>query len=87
MSKMRNFSSIFADPFDQSMSSKRVVTLLSTFLVMLAFLMNLFFGKTVDEFMFEGMMFIVLGGFGSTTVEKFALTKMPKDSQYQQQDP
>lgn len=84
MTNRRNIASMLADPFDNSVSSKRVVTLLSTFLVMLAFLMNLFLGKTVDEFMFDGMMFIVLGGFGSTTVEKFALTKKSRDSEYQQ---
>jgi len=74
MSK-RRMATMLLDPFDSTISSKRVITVLATFLVMLAFLMNLFFGMTVDEFMFEGMMFIVLGGFGSTAVEKFALRR------------
>lgn len=69
---------MLADPFNDTVSSKRVITLIATLLVMMAFVANLFFGLTVEQFMFDGMMFIVLGGFGSTAMEKFALTKTAK---------
>lgn len=56
-------------------SSKRVVTLLAFIFCSIAFIANLFFDKTMDSFIYETMAWIVLGGFGSTAIEKFTTTK------------
>jgi hypothetical protein len=67
-----NFKSIVCDSHDDNaLSSKRVVTLLAFVFCSIAFFANLFFDKTIDSFIYETMAWIVLGGFGSTTIEKF----------------
>jgi hypothetical protein len=66
------FKSIVCDSHDDNaLSSKRVVTLLAFVFCSIAFFANLFFDKTIDSFIYETMAWIVLGGFGSTTIEKF----------------
>lgn len=60
---------------DNAISSKRVVTLLAFIFCTIAFFANLFFDKTIDPFIYETMAWIVLGGFGSTAIEKFTSTK------------
>ena len=62
-----------------SPSSKRLVTLLATILVAVGYVANLFWDYTVEQFMFESMMFIVIAGLGITGAEKFA-PKTPTDS-------
>ena len=69
---MKWIKSMLCDSHDsESVSSKRVVTLLAFIFCTIAFFANLFFGKTIDSFIYETMAWIVLGGFGSTAVEKF----------------
>jgi hypothetical protein len=60
---------------DNAISSKRIVTLLAFIFCTIAFFANLFFDKTIDSFIYETMAWIVLGGFGSTAIEKFTSTK------------
>ena len=72
MSLFAGLRSMVADGADGSISSKRVITTLATFLVALAFLLNLFAGMTVDKNMYDSMMMIVIAGLGTTVVEKFA---------------
>jgi hypothetical protein len=55
-----------------SPSSKRLVTILATLLVCGAFVANLGWGLTVEEFMYNNMMYIVIAGLGITGAEKFA---------------
>lgn len=62
-----------------SPSSKRLVTLLATILVAVGYIANLFWDYTVEQFMFESMMYIVIAGLGITGAEKFA-PKSPTDS-------
>ncbi len=62
-----------------SPSSKRLVTLLATILVAVGYIANLFWDYTVEQFMFESMMYIVIAGLGITGAEKFA-PKKPTDS-------
>jgi len=52
-------------------SSKRVITFLAFVLVGVGYIAEMFFGKTVNPTTFEMMMYIVLGGLGFTTAEKF----------------
>lgn len=72
MDILGSIKSMLADSADGSVSSKRVITMLATVLVALAFLLNLFCGMTVDKNMYDSMMMIVIAGMGTTVVEKFA---------------
>lgn len=72
MSLLSGFRSMISDGLDGSVSSKRVVTLIALSLVVLAFILNLFWGFTVEEYMYNSMMVIVLGGLGTTVAEKFS---------------
>jgi hypothetical protein len=53
-------------------SSKRLILILCTALMAVGYLANLFWGYTVEEFMFNAIMFVIIGGMGITGVEKFA---------------
>lgn len=77
MNLLANFKSMLSDGENGSVSSKRVITVLATFLVALAFVLNLFWGFVVEKFMYDSMMMIVLGGLGTTVAEKFAPKKPP----------
>jgi hypothetical protein len=63
---------MIADGIDGSISSRRIVTLIALSLVVLAFILNLFWDFTVEEYMYNSMMVIVLGGLGTTVAEKFS---------------
>lgn len=53
-------------------SSKRVIILLAFIFCSIAFFANMFYGKKIDQFIYETMAWIVLGGIGSTAIEKFS---------------
>lgn len=63
-------------------SSKRVIILVCTILMITGFLGNEFFHKTVDTNMFNSIMYIIIGGMGITGAEKFAPkeTAIPADA-------
>jgi hypothetical protein len=63
---------LLSDGTDNNLSSKRVVTVLSFLLCGIAFIANLFWGYTVNEYMFEGMIYLTMVGLGFTASEKFA---------------
>lgn len=54
-----------------SPSSKRIVTLLAFVLMGIGFISNLFWDYDIEQFIYESMMWIVLGGLGFTASEKF----------------
>jgi hypothetical protein len=72
MGILANLKSMVADGVDGSISSKRVITCMATFLVALAFVLNLFWDLDVDQNMYDSMMMIVIAGLGTTVAEKFA---------------
>ncbi len=72
MSILANLKSMISDGVDGSISSKRVITVMATFLVALAFVLNLFWDLDVDANMYDSMMMIVVAGLGTTVAEKFA---------------
>lgn len=72
MNILENIKSMLSDGVNGSISSKRVITFLATFLVALAFVLNLFWDLTVEQFMYDSMMMIVVAGLGTTVAEKFA---------------
>jgi len=69
---------VMADP-NGSPSSKRLVTLICTVLMAIGFIANLFWEFKMDEFIFNSVMYIIIGGMGITGVEKFA-PKSPTDN-------
>ena len=64
--------SMLQDGHDGSVSSKRVVTFLAFLLCAVAFLANLFYRLTIDQFLFDSMSYIAMTGLGVTVAEKFA---------------
>ena len=58
-----------------SPSSKRMITMIGTLLMATGFLANLFGGYKIDEFIFNAVMMVVIGGMGITGAEKFAPSK------------
>ena len=64
--------SMLSDGVNGSVSSKRVVTFLAFLLCAAGFVANVFYGKTVDEGLFNSLMWIVISGLGITGAEKFA---------------
>ena len=75
MNLLENIKSMLSDGVNGSVSSKRVITFLATFLVAMAFVLNLFWDLTVEQFMYDSMMMIVVAGLGTTVAEKFAPKK------------
>jgi len=73
---MINFlRSMLKDGQDGSWSSKRIVTFLAFILCSIAFMANIFLGKTVSPELFDSMMYIVVAGLGFTASEKFSSNK------------
>ena len=67
-------------------SSKRIITLFAFMLMATGFISNLFFNLMIDEFIYDSMKWIVIGGLGFTASEQFARggttigTKIGKDA-------
>lgn len=60
-------------------SSKRAVTMICVLLMVIGYIANLFWDYTVDQFMFESIMYIVIAGLGITGAEKFAPKTVSQD--------
>jgi len=69
--------STLSDGINDTISSKRVVTLLAFALCAVAFLSELFWNYKVSNPTFDSMMYIVIAGLGFTASEKF--TKVQKN--------
>jgi Mg2+ and Co2+ transporter CorA len=63
--------SMLSDGTNNSVSSKRVITLLAFLLCSGGFIASLY-GIHVDNKLYDSMMYIVLAGLGFTASEKFA---------------
>jgi|LauGreDrversion4_2_1035121.scaffolds.fasta_scaffold2231691_2 hypothetical protein len=61
----------------ESVSSKRVITLLAFLMCSMAFTADLFYGLKVSKESFDAMMYIVIAGLGFTASERFS-SKQPK---------
>jgi accessory gene regulator protein AgrB len=57
---------------DGKLSNKRVITLLSTLMLIVAFVANVFMAKHIDDNILNAIMFVIIGGMGITGMEKFA---------------
>jgi hypothetical protein len=56
-------------------SSKRVVAIVAFLLMCVAFILNMFLDLKMKEFIWDGMLWLTLGGLGLTVVEKFSNKK------------
>jgi hypothetical protein len=63
---------MLSDGVNGSVSSKRVISFLAFLLCAVGFVANMFWGFKIDEFIYNSMMYIVVGGLGFTGLEKFA---------------
>jgi len=68
---MNWLNSMLGDGTNNSVSSKRVVTLLAFILCAYGFIADIY-GYKITPSLFESMMFIVIAGLGFTASEKFA---------------
>ena len=75
MSLLDNIKSMLSDGAGESISSKRVISFLAFLLCAVGFVANMFWGFKIDEFIYNSMMYIVVGGLGFTGLEKFAPKK------------
>jgi len=57
---------------DGKLSNKRVITLSSTVMLIVAFVANVFMNKHIDDNILNAIMFVIIGGMGITGMEKFA---------------
>jgi hypothetical protein len=76
---MNPIREILCDGTDDLLSSKRVITVLAFCLCAIGFLADLFWDKKVEEYVFEGMMYIAIAGLGFTASERFTKRKDSND--------
>jgi len=69
---MNWLQSMVSDGTNGTVSSKRVITLLSFLLCAIAFMCELIYGLDVKQQTFDSMMYIVIAGLGFTASEKFS---------------
>jgi hypothetical protein len=55
-----------------AVSSKRVVGILAFLVIIIIGLVNMFTGKLIANFIFDGILYICLASLSLTTVEKFS---------------
>jgi hypothetical protein len=67
-----NFLKRAISDVDGQISSKRLVVFLCTFALLITWASNLWCNATLDEFIFEGLLYIVVVGLGVTAAEKFS---------------
>lgn len=68
----KNFFMSMMSDVEGSVSSKRVITILFSLALLITWGYNLWWGATPAEFIFDGMMYIIGVGLGSTAVEHFS---------------
>lgn len=78
MGSIKTYVSQVLQDSNGTYSSKRMVTVLAVVLITIGYIANLFWDYTVEQFMFESIMYIVIAGLGITGAEKFA-PKAPVD--------
>jgi hypothetical protein len=67
-----------------SPSTKRWIAMIAMLLICTAFISNLFWDYTIEEFIFDGAMYIVIGALGITGIEKFSPKKPTKNNTEEQ---
>ena len=78
------FCSLIAD-VDGHASSKRMITLMAFVCLMIAFLANIFAELPLQEFVYDGMLYLTASGLGFSTLEKFSRDKKPTEPKFETQ--
>lgn len=76
---MKKFLLSLLGDVDGQKSSKRFITLISFLMMCIAFISNIFMDIPLQEFVWDGMMYIVAAGLGFTTLEKFSRNRGETD--------
>ena len=71
---MKEFLNSLLKDVDGQVSSKRFITLIGFLCVVISFMANIFAEIPLQEFVFDGMLYLVGSGLGFSTVEKFSRT-------------
>jgi len=71
----KHVKGLLKDSHNNTVSSKRVVVLLSVLMMIIGFVGNMFYGLQVAEHIYNAIMYVVVTGLGMTGLEKFA--KLP----------
>lgn len=79
LKKLKNYLKDVMTDSHGNPSSKRAVTLLATLMMIIGYFANLFWDFTVDQFIYESIMYVVIAGLGITGAEKFASEKVKTD--------
>ena len=66
---------------DGQVSSKRFITLTAFLCLVVAFLSNVFAEIPLQEFVYDGMLYLVGSGLGFSTVEKFSRSSGAKKNE------
>jgi phosphotransferase system glucose/maltose/N-acetylglucosamine-specific IIC component len=69
---MKSFIVSMMSDVDGQVSSKRFITIVAFLCLVLAFLCNVFAAIPLQEFVYDGMLYLVGSGLGFSTVEKFS---------------
>lgn len=69
---MNCIRSMLSDGIDDSISSKRVITIIAFLLCGIAFMVDLITPYKASPALFDSMMYIVIAGLGFTASEKFS---------------
>ncbi len=69
---LSHLKGLVSDGHNGTLSSKRVVTLSSFILVVVAFFANMVYGIKMDTHIIDSIVYIVMTGLGMTGLEKFA---------------
>lgn len=72
---MKKWSGEMISDVDGNVSSKRVITFIVIAAILVSWYTDLFFKMETKEFIFEGLMMIVLAGLGTSMAEKFSLSR------------
>lgn len=67
-----NFLKTMLSDVDGEVSSKRVIMFLCTFALLISWGSNLWYGAKIEEFIFDGLLYVVAISLGATTAEKFS---------------
>ncbi len=76
---MKKFLESLLGDVDGQKSSKRFITILAFLMMCVAFIANIFMDIPLQEFVWDGMMYVVGAGLGFTTIEKFSRKRGGED--------
>lgn len=76
---MKDFFMKMVAGVNDDVSSKRVITFMSFLCCMVAFLCNIFMEITLQEHIFDGMLYLTGAGLGFSAFEKFSPSSARKE--------